>query len=935
MIFSKFFKAKWQNKDANIRITAINEELSLESPEQRQIILNLAQQDDSELVRRTALLKLNDYDTWLSESQNNSNKKVKEFLLKQVHQILSGEHKNIELSNELKLDYIKSANSIYGLEAWLNNETNSELVISLYEKINKPQLLTSVFSQKQIASVQTHLLINIDDKEQLEKLLKKACDNTIASEITTKINNIEHRLELPKTITKKAQLNLSKFLALTDVADYGVMESKKIDLLTEWALLTKDFDCLASQDRKVFETKHQNITVQIDKIFAPKVEAHKQKIIVDKLEKEQKSARLLIETETNQLNQQLSSSIFEVAEVDEDAFTAKINTLQEQVASSVLNDYEKKHFSTLLGEVKHKLTQLPVIAQSVSDATYHISKISQLALPTNSEELNERQPIFKAWVSKWHEIEAQASGVLPESIVNAYKEIASHWRKGLAPLIAQQKSQLTQVQKKISDLNRLISSGKYNIAFGVFKRVEKLFSQLSSDQQKRAQKEFDSVSAKMAELSDWEHYIATPRKQSLLEEIKALVETPLDSPNDQANKVKAYRKAWNSLGHADDEVERTLNEEFNACCEQAFAPCRLFYKEQEKIREQHLIIRQALLENVKSFALTYAQEPVNWKDVDTQLNQFQQQWQNTGEVERTVYKEIQAEFNGAIRPIKAAIKTYQDDNAMLKQGLIDSAKKALEHDDVFSSIQTVKTLQSKWKDIGYSGTKNENKLWKAFRAHNDALFKKRDEVAKLNKAEQQSQFSELTDKVTELNTQLTAAADLKSYTALQPEYDALLSQVLAIKPINKALVKNIEKGLLSINNHVESLQVNKDKQNWQNIFLVLEQLAAKKVNLDEIQSSEHFLQMSPSWKKRLTDVMKNETKTDRLEKTLELEIFAGKESPIEFKNERMKVQVKLMQEQMLSGNSVNLQENFMTWLQQGGFEPVDLTLIERIKPIYC
>jgi len=935
MIFSRFFKAKWQHKDSNIRITAINDDLSLDNPEQKQILLNLAQQDENELVRRSALLKLNDYDTWLAESQNNSNKKVREFLSKQVHQMLLGEHKSIVLSNVQKLDYLNNASNISGLESWLNTETDSELIISLFEKINKTQLLVSVFSQKQQASVQTYLLKNVTEKDQLEKLLKKACNETIASEITTKLAEIERRLEQPKIVSKKAQLNLSKFLALTDVADYGKMESKKAELLAEWALITKEFDCLAQEDREVFETKHQTISTQVEKIFAPKAEAYKQQVIANKLEEDKKIAKVHFEKETNELNKTLTTSIFEVAEVDEEAITTKVTELQQQVTDSVLNEYEKKHFSKVLSDVQHKLTQLPVIAQSVSDATYHISKISQLALPTNSEELNERQPIFKEWVAKWHSIEKQASGALPESIVNAYREISSHWRKGLAPLIAEQKTQLTQTQKKMSELNRLISSGKYNVAFGVFKRVEKLFAQLSEEQQKRAQKEFDSVSEKMAELSDWEHYIATPRKQKLLEEIKALVETPLDNPNEQATKVKEYRKVWNSLGHADDEVERTLNVEFNECCEQAFAPCRAYYKEQEKIREQHLIVRLALLENVKSYAKTYAQEPVNWKDVDTQLNQFQQQWQEAGEVERTKYKELQAEFNAQIRPVKAAIKAFQDNNAVLKQSLIDSAKQALENDDVFASIQTVKGLQSQWKEIGYSGTKNENKLWKAFRAHNDELFKKRDEVAKLNKEEQQAQFTELADKLVELDNQLTDAQNIKSLTALQPEYDGLLNQVISIKPLNKGLVNKIEKGLASINAQVESLKSNKDKQNWQNIFIVLEQMAANTLSQDDIKAGEHFTQLATAWQKRLADVMKSDAKTDRLEKTLELEIFAGQESPAEYKAERMKVQVKLMQEQMSSGNAVNLQDNFINWLQLGCIEENDLTLIERIKPIYC
>jgi len=102
-----------------------------------------------------------------------------------------------------------------------------------------------------------------------------------------------------------------------------------------------------------------------------------------------------------------------------------------------------------------------------------------------------------------------------------------------------------------------------------------------------------------------------------------------------------------------------------------------------------------------------------------------------------------------------------------------------------------------------------------------------------------------------------------------------------------------------------------------------------------MQETEAFMQLSTAWKKRLTDVAQQSKTVDRQEETLKLEIFAGQESPGSFKSQRMQVQVQLMQEQMVSGNSVDLQAGFISWLQKGSINSADLSLIERIKPIYC
>ena len=934
MIFSKFFKAKWQHKDSNVRITAINNDLDANTPEHLVILKDLLQQDESELVRRTVLIKLADFDVFLNESENNTNKKIKEFSQKQVTQILTGKHA-VNLSNDKKLQYIQSVKSLAGLEAWLTLETDTSLVIALFDKINKPQLLMSVFSQKPQAVIQHHLLNQVTEKSQLEKLLKKACNEEISAKITDKITEIDRLIELPKTISKKAQLNLSKFLALTDVADYGVMLSKKEPLLDEWQGLLSEFDYLTEQEKDVFIAKHLTIEAQLEKIFTPKAEAYQQQLIAEKLQQEQKQAKAFFNTEIGQISQSLTTAIFEQAEVDETLFELTFTRLMQQLNDSVLSNADKGQLSKALKQEQHKLTQIPLIAQSVTDATQLIAKISQLALPSNNQEFNERQPIFIDWLEQWRVVEKQSSGVLPESITNAKKEIASSWNKGLAPFIADQKSQLTQAQKKINELKRIISSGKFNIAFGVFKRIEKIVEQLSEKQKVRIQKDYDAVSEKMAELSDWEHYIATPRKQKLIEDIQQLVEVPLDNPNDQAAKVKEYRQIWNSLGHADDDVERKLNNEFNEYCEQAFAPCRLYYKEQEKIREQHLAARLVVLNDVRVFSQSYGQEPVDWKNVDVQLNKFQQKWQSAGEVERTKYKEIQAQYNDLVQPIKKLLRAYNDENAILKKALVANAIEASESEDVFAAIQTVKGLQNQWKNIGYSGVKHENKLWKEFRAVNDTLFSKRDELNESNKAQQQTLLDQLNTQLDDLQTLVKTNESVKDLEVSKATAQTILNQALSIKPVNKKFVNKIETCLKTIDIKISQIHNNKDKQTWQAIFTVLENIAKDDVSVEDMQATEDFNLLSTSWKKRLTDVMQQPKAVDRQEETLKLEIFAGQESPASFKAQRMQVQVQLMQEQMVSGNSVDLQASFISWLQKGGMNATDLSLIERIKPIYC
>jgi len=934
MIFSKFFKAKWQNKDSNIRIAAINDELQIKNPEQRDILQQLLEQDENELVRRAALLKLNSFFVWLDASKNNNNKKIKEFSLKQIQKILTDQH-DIKLSMKEKLEYIDQLKNNAGLENWLQKSQTAELIIALYEKIAKPQLIQTLFIQKQQEQVQVYLLNLIDQVGVLDKLSKHACNEKVSLIITEKLASLVALSEKPKKLTKQIQLLLSKLLALGDVTDYEVMITKKTLLEDEWKNVVLGFDCLSSQEQKTFKDKYQKIVSQLDKIFAIKAEAYKQQLIEKKLVQEKIIASDRFNETIKVLSQSLATAIFENSDIDETSFKQELVSLQNDVVNSILNNNEKLHFEKLIDSQLKRLTQLPVIAQSVTEATHLISKVSQLALPSTIAELNERHPIYKDWLSQWKVVEKQAFGVLPDSIVNAYKEIEQLWNKGLSELLSQQKTLFIQCQKKLQDVNSLIARGKYNAAFGVFKRVESLYSQLSQNQQQRLQRDYDNISKKISELSDWEHYIATPRKASLLEEVKELVITPLDNPNEQAAKVKQYRKTWNSLGHADDDVEKTLNEEFNQACEQAFAPCRQYYGEQEKLREQHFKTRLAIVDEAKTLVLLLNNETKDWKSVDGQLNKLQQKWQDAGEVDREKYKNLHQQLNEILAPVKIAIKQFHDDNTIAKRLLIDKANAALVKEDIFAAIQDVKTLQNKWREIGYSGPRQENKLWQEFRIINDALFKKRDDVKKSEDANQLTLLQGFEQQLEQLKLSLSSDMEIAQLQDVKNSAEQLLSEIKSCKPLPKSAFNTVESFIKNINNDIKVHSDKKIQLDWQYLFNLLRSIAKSNVDNDSILINENYLQLSTSWQKKIVDVIKSNETSQRALKTLELEIFAGIDSPSELKQERMKVQVDLMQHQMLSGSSVDLQKSFISWLQLGTFTVNDLPFIERVEPIYC
>jgi DNA repair protein SbcC/Rad50 len=944
MIFSKIFKnkiakAKWQNKSSIVRIEAINDELDANTIEGKNNLIYILNNDDVELVRRSALLKLNSFADYLLASETNSHNKLKEFAQKQVIKMLLGEHQ-LKLTTIEKQAFLAQKPKKALLEQWLFVEQDLELFIAIYTKLAKPQLLNSLFNQSANQAIQLFLLEQVNELPKLEKLLKKMQVAEVKTLIEAKIKQLADSAEKPKNARKQIQLMLSKLLAVKDLLDYQMVLAKREEIKQQWQAQQLNFALFAQQEQQAFNDKYQNINQQLDKIFASKAEQYQQGQIAKRLKQQQDAIKIAISVELEQLKEQLVTTVFEDQPIDEKGFIATIEQLLTNVTSSNLSGADKENFIKELKQQQKRLSQLPQIALSISDATQLIAKIVQLALPDSLTEFDQRNTIYQDWLKKWRDVEKQSDGLLPESIKQAHKEICHRWQQGLKPFIAEQQQLFNQTRRKITDLKRLLNTGKYNACFGLFKKTQHQFELLSSSQQHKLQRDFTSIREKMAELSDWEHYIATPRKQELLTAIKLLVEQPCDNPNEQADKVKQYRKQWNLLGHADDEVDQLLNEQFNTFCEQAFAPCRAFYAEQEKIREQNYQQRLLLIDDVNAFAEQFkqqqAEQNLDWKWADNQLTKFNQKWQKAGEIERSKYKELINVYTKALAPAKAAIYDHHVQNAEIKKQVINVAEKiiqALENNELESkqAIQQVKNLQGQWRDIGYAGSRHENKLWSAFRKINDQIFAKRDQ----DKADFQSSLTaqehEFQQALAKIKSTFSIEADLP---ALLAESNKLLTQIKAQQPVIKKAAYEVEQFIAQLKQTITTNKQAEQQQQWQFLFSLLMQMATEQWAEQQLIATDLFQQLSANWQKKLLEVVNARHSQSRETKTLELEILAGIESPAALSQQRMSVQVTMMQEQMTSATKADLSSVFAGWLQLGKLMVGDALLLKRIEPIF-
>ncbi|KGJ98354.1 DUF349 domain-containing protein [Thalassotalea sp. ND16A] len=929
MILNKLFKAKWQHKDANVRIEAIKN-FELNETANVEILNRLVNDDISELVRRAALLKLNQYSVFLHASIDNSLPAIRQFSLERVQQQILN---NQNVSAEQKHAYLNRCEKIAFLEQWLLIEHDHSLLKGLLAKVNKPNLLGQFMIKSDNIDLQTEILARIDDLHLLEKLSKKAVDSEFKTMLIGKISNLRELAEKPGKLRKQIQLLLSKLLALKDLQDYALMLQRQESLQHEWLQVEQELDCLATDEQTIFVDKYNDISQSLKKHFAAREEAYRHQQFIA----EQDAKKLAQSTEfanvIQTISQQISDAVFENIELDQPQVSQQLEALIVAGQDSLLTKTEQQALLEKIEQLQNKLNQLPQVAECVSSATGLISKLSTLSLPTTIEELNQRKPIFDDWQKQWQKINALANDILPHSIIAARDQLQFTWLAALKPLIKEQHHAADHVRKKISELKRLVANGKYKSAFGLHKKLTFLINDLSAEQQLKIAHDFESISKRIDELHELESFVVTPRKQELLEKIRALITSPLDNPQAQAEQVKSFRKHWNSLGHADESLDKELNDAFNQACEEAFAPCRAFYAEQGEIRANHLQVKQEILSKLAVLLEDSQHEEVNWRQIDNRLHKIQSSWRDAGDVDRSEYQKIQPVFRKLVDPIKTGIHKFQKQNADAKQNLVALAKLQLDNEDVFAAINELKTLQNKWRDIGFAGPNKENSLWQTFRKVNDQIFAKRNDIQEQQQADISAQVTEFNQQLNLLNEQLTNAATEQELRQLMTAFESFIDAVKALKPMNKDLVNKASNSVKQLRLQLQQAEDNKKQQVFEDLFALLSSSATTSVA--QLQGSEQYQRLSNVWQKSITQAISSESNSElRAQVTLELEIIANVDSPKELANERMQVQVNLLSSKMMQGDDIDLTSKLKQWLGCGVLQESESQLLERIKAIF-
>lgn len=477
-----------------------------------------------------------------------------------------------------------------------------------------------------------------------------------------------------------------------------------------------------------------------------------------------------------------------------------------------------------------------------------------------------------------------------------------------------------------------VNDGHLKRASGLLHGVQESLAGLREHQHPGLFRQYQEALEAVEQLRDWQSYAVQPKKEALIERMSHLLEQSM-APEARAQAIRSMQDEWRMLSRGLQNQHQELWEQFHELAQKAYEPCREFFNEQSKLRSLNLAKRRELIQQLEQYESITNWDNPDIKELDRVLNMARQDWRRLSPVDRAANKPVQKAFDEVYQRIRGRLQQEQSEFRDAKLAIIERAKALLEEEDVRQATETAKQLQKEWQQAGHLARRDEQALWKDFRAVCDQLFERRGQQIEAFKAdleEHRRQAEAVIARLEDLQTSADPLAEQANYKALRDEFQQLGTLP---KAHHKTLMERFNQACKGFES-ASRAQKHKQKDNHWLALIEWVHRARFEAGEDEEALVRQFNELKVPAKatdlvNRVSDWRLPGEQSDELRrKTIELEALAGVETPEEDKGLRMELQVQRLAEGL--GQQVTPQDfdqAVIDWLACG---PVNLAEYEAL-----
>lgn len=934
-MLTSLFKPAWKSSSVEKRLNAIAA-MNGENSDNQDVLIQLAQDSESS-VSIAAINKLTSVATLLELLKNQSNNVVLDEINLRIEQLLSSTASLNEAQyRELLTSHPELSGRIAALASF------ESVRIEAIEKLSPDQLL-QVLGAAMYTDVRQQVAQKLSALDELETARKIIHGKDKKTERTLKIK-IDELRKIERIHTE----NLATVEKLVDEAEYlsshdwlPEFQAKYLAHCTQWDQLEFDIEAAAKQ-------RYQSSRNTMDSRY------QEQKLI----EETQQSQKNLVDEITafvqSVANRNISESIHALPETLSmlEQYASK---WQELALKSMPDSALQNQFDRIMPALK-SATQLISVISDVLPAEANTTDAEATNDDNTSTEVDLTSLIGKLNSAlkklKWPAVHAELK------IATQLQQQLDDWRKQKETAAAEREQKLAQLHKKISTVFRLSRAGNLARAKQTFERAEKSLSHFSGKEHAKLEERLEEARKTMGDMGDWKNFATEPKYIELCEAMELLQNSKLN-PDKLSKKIKDLQQQWKALGHS--EISDQYWPRFKDTADKVYKPCAEFFDMRHQTRKANLEQRQQTVEQMRKLleSTDWDNDP-DYKSIQTEVRKIGDQFFEIKDVEHGPGQKQWKAFSKLKDQVYAKLDVAYEANIALKQQLVDQAAALAETEAREENLAKLKTLQTRWKNIGITKRNADQKAWKEFKKQGDIVFNNVQALRKGQRDEVDQQLNAYRAIIKEIQKLAKTAKDLsqsdQQFAELQSKYDQLpeLPESLPEK-LTRGIQQDYRKACDQFGNSHTRILNNMHNQQIDALRNKAD-LCARLEALGESPSDEELQKISQQWDaielkdaqlaKRIEarrnaaqqPIDRDEIGAQRRMLCIKLEIAVGKESPSEDKSIRMQYQLDQMNKSGLGQQAVNssneLENMEIDWLCMPGTEPtLQKTLDKRFKQV--
>jgi len=278
------------------------------------------------------------------------------------------------------------------------------------------------------------------------------------------------------------------------------------------------------------------------------------------------------------------------------------------------------------------------------------------------------------------------------------------------------------------------------------------------------------LAPQLRELHQWRRWSADQHREQLCAEAEGLLAT--DQPLEPlCERLHGLRKDWKLIDGSGARANQALWERFHRATEALQTRCQPFIEAQTAAREVSRQAREALCDQIERFVAEVDWERVDWKKLLHAERDMRRAWKDSGPVEARHHRRLSRRFNQSMRTLERRLDAERRHNLALRRELIARVEALIDAPDLEQAIEETKTLQRQWHTTVPLRQKEENQLWRQFRAACDAVFARRAARHQAQSEELRQHLAQRTAILDEARERIAQATDARALDQLWREFE--------------------------------------------------------------------------------------------------------------------------------------------------------------------